>query len=195
MVSQFIIGLGHQKRTGKDTLCEALLYAYRMADQDASRVAFGDSLKNVCRLLYGWAGLHNGYYYNLPECEHEREIVLPAIGKTPRQIWIEVGNKLRDVYAETWIQHALRSDHLSEVLIIPDVRYPNEAQAIKKAGGVLVKVDRPGLPEPTDVADTALSGFDGWDFQFQNTGTLEDLKSQAKLLMNAIEHQRIGIAA
>ena len=46
--------------------------------------------------------------------------------------------------------------------VITDVRFPNEAQAIKNAGGIVIRVDRPGYkpvnPHPSETA------LDNWDF-------------------------------
>lgn len=46
--------------------------------------------------------------------------------------------------------------------IITDTRFPNEAQAIKDAGGIIIRVDRPGVKAiNTHSSETAL---DNWDF-------------------------------
>ena len=46
--------------------------------------------------------------------------------------------------------------------IITDTRFPNEAQAIKDAGGIVIRVDRPGVkpvnPHPSETS------LDDWDF-------------------------------
>jgi hypothetical protein len=59
--------------------------------------------------------------------------------------------------------------------IITDTRFPNEAQAIKDAGGIVIRVDRLQIsPINTHYSEIAL---DGWDFDYyiENSGTHNDL--------------------
>lgn len=46
--------------------------------------------------------------------------------------------------------------------IITDTRFPNEAQAIKDAGGIIIRVDRPGVSAIN--AHPSETGLDNWDF-------------------------------
>jgi hypothetical protein len=42
------------------------------------------------------------------------------------------------------------------------MRFPNEAEAIRDAGGVLVRITRPGVASP--VRHASEGGLDGWRF-------------------------------
>jgi len=162
------IGLGHYKRTGKDTFANFLLQACRERDPrfTVGKRSFAYKLKQVCHDLYGWAGLREPEFYETPDGEQYREVVLPEIGKSPRQIWIDMGTKAirENVYEPTWLDYLLKGQHDLDVMVIPDVRFPNEAEAIRESGGVLVKIVRPGYGPGPDVADRALLGYDGWDY-------------------------------
>jgi len=71
-------------------------------------------------------------------------------------------------------------------LVIPDVRFENEAAAIKDRGGVLWRVTRPGVGPVNDhESETAMDGwaFDGW---LLNGGTLEDLGREVDDALNAL---------
>lgn len=46
--------------------------------------------------------------------------------------------------------------------IITDTRFPNEAQAIKNAGGIIIRVDRPGVKAIN--AHPSETGLDEWNF-------------------------------
>lgn len=46
--------------------------------------------------------------------------------------------------------------------IITDTRFPNEAQAIKDSGGIVIRVDRPGVKAIN--AHPSETGLDSWDF-------------------------------
>ena len=162
------IGLGHYKRTGKDTFGNFLVEACRERDPHVTigKRSFAYKLKQVCHDLYGWAGLRDPEFYETREGEQYREVVLPEIGKSPRQIWIDMGTKAirENVYEPTWLDYLLKGEHDLDVLVIPDVRFPNEAEAIRESGGVLVKIVRPGYGPGPDIADRALLDYDGWDY-------------------------------
>jgi hypothetical protein len=177
-----IIGLGHYSRTGKDSLANALVASLHELDPKLRvvKLPFAWKLKDVACQLYGWAGLKDMAYYDTKEHEHERDVVIPAIGKTPVQIWVALGTPAirEQVHDRTWIDYVLHAVD-TDVLIIPDVRFPNEVEAIKDHGGKLVKVVRPGYGPRKTKADRALLGWDGWDYVFGGSGQMLELQRRA----------------
>lgn len=63
--------------------------------------------------------------------------------------------------------------------IITDVRFPNEFDAIKAKGGLIVRVNRPGY-DTSMVAHPSETALDGHDFDvvIENNGDLDDLKQK-----------------
>lgn len=181
-----IIGLGHYSRAGKDTFAN-LLVSY-LKPLRAEKVAFAWKLKDICHQLYSWAGVREPEYYETDEGAAARQVVLPTLNLTPVQLWVNMGTPAirGQVYDATWLDFVLKSDHDCDVLIIPDVRFPNEAEAIRQAGGQLAKVVRTGYGPSTDI-DCILSDFNGWDFVFGPT--LSALEWQAATLAHAIRSQ------
>lgn len=157
-----ILGLGHYSRTGKDTFAK---YLKAIGAESGLRVelrAFAQKLKQICHDLYGWAGLREAAFYETPEGAPYRDQVLPSLGMTPVDIWVKAGMAMREVYPDTWIDCVLRAPPECDLLVITDVRFPNEAEAIRRAGGHLIKIERPGVVPRDTPADTALLGFRGW---------------------------------
>lgn len=187
----YYIGLGHYKRTGKDTFANFLLKDLKNHRVSAKKVSFAKKLKEICHDLYGWAGCREGDFYDTPEGENLREVKLPALaceehpeGLSPRDLWILMGtNAVREnVYQRTWLDYVLKTDFGVKVVVIPDVRFPNEAAGIKEQGGILIKVVRPGfLPDirpgtPDHLnPDRALLNYDGWDYVIGASGDIRDL--------------------
>lgn len=138
---------------------------------------FAWKLKQVCFELYAWDGMREPEFYETPAGEPFRDIKLPTVGKTPVEIWIDMGTPAvrEKVYINTWIDYLLKSDHGLDVLVIPDVRFQNEVDAIRQLGGTLVKVVRPGYGPRKSVADRALLGFDGWDYVIGASGEMKEL--------------------
>lgn len=161
------IALGHRRFVGKDTATKILIEEFAKRGIHAVRASFADKLKEECARLFGWAGLRGPQYYE--DRTKLKEVVLPALGKSPRTIWIEVGNALREVYPRIWIDLALKETRRpGQITIISDLRYPNEVVSIREAGGALIKITRKIAPVCDDPADSALADFDDWDYVISN---------------------------
>jgi len=163
-----IIGLGHASRQGKDTLGKLIVERCMEYKYKPSLVSFAFPLKQVCWDMYEWAGVQPGYFYDEPENAGKRTEILPELGMTPVELWGEVGMKMRRVHSDTWVNRLFstcdRSD--CDVLVITDVRFENEVDAIHKRGGHVFKVERPDV-EPLDTpADQALKNYKSWDGVF-----------------------------
>ncbi len=198
MSNPVIVGLGHYSRTGKDTLadmlCEHLLQINPKLR--VAKIPFAWKLKEICHELYGWAGLKYPTFYDIPENAHLRDVVLPEIGKTPVEIWVAMGTPAvrENVYQGTWVDYVLRGRRDLDVIIIPDVRFMNEVEAIRERDGVLVKVTRPGVEPRKTVADQAIAGYCGWDLHVVNDGTLEDLREHARHVVGSLVARDISRA-
>ena len=138
------------------------------------QISFAAKLKDVSYQLYSWAGLKIGVYY---ESHYElKEVALPHLELSPRQIWIEVGNKMREIYSDTWINFALFGVQ-ADILIITDLRFCNEAAAILETGGLVKKINRFNIPQGTDLAEIDLDTWGEWYDIIDNGGSLQDLHS------------------
>jgi hypothetical protein len=107
---------------------------------------------------------------------------------TVRTLLQKVGTDcMRDcLHKNTWV-NALLADFRPRKLsqyepsqwIITDVRFPNEALAIKDKGGVLLRIERDSDIQSNHESETAL---DNWTFDYviENNGTIEDLIAEVK---------------
>jgi hypothetical protein len=90
------------------------------------------------------------------------------------------------LHDNVWV-NALMADYVNDDetgklpnWIITDVRFPNEAQAIKDKGGIIIRVDRQGVsPINNHPSET---GLDGWKFDYTivNLSDIFDLKETVK---------------
>src|SRR5579859_2145248 len=159
-----IIGFGNKARHGKDTAAQAIVDYYEkkkfylsMAPGkvkehvvSAVRIGFADDLYAVACSEYGM--------------KEKDAPLLQRIGAERR-----VGDP------EYWIKRAFtKINPTHDIVVIPDVRYRNEAQYIKDAGGYLVNVSRLNADgtqyvDPSRPADhpseTDLDSWN-WDFKF-----------------------------
>lgn len=186
-----IIAFGHQKRVGKDTAAGFVSTYLRVEKKVGSvkKAGFADKLKDVCHQLYSWAGLMPKEYYDQPNYAHMREVVLPAIGKTPREIWISFGNEVKTAtYPATWLDYLLKSTE-ADWLIVSDMRFPIEADRILDLGGLVIKVTRPSVPHTSDAADDPLLSYENWSDHIINDGTLADFYNKVIGVVDAYIHR------
>ena len=67
--------------------------------------------------------------------------------------------------------------------IITDCRFPNEAQAVKQHGGIIIRVNRPGVEAIN--AHPSETALDHWKFDvvIDNDGTVQDLLAKVKTIL------------
>lgn len=176
-----IIAFGHRKRVGKDTAAKFLISYLRtnIRGINIQKRGFADKVKDIAFQLYAWAGVMPGNWYEDPKNEHLREVILPKICKTPRQVWIGVGNGLRAaVHEDTWLEYLFQSESKCDLLIIKDLRFPVEANGVIARGGFCYRIDRDSQIKVTDGADDPLENYDGWTGIIQNNNTPGDLYNE-----------------
>ena len=196
-----IIGVCGKKSHGKNAVANILYthYGYQ-------RIAFADHVKQVCMSTWG-------FLYNQLEDAALKEQVDPRWGFSPRQAMQMVGTGMgRKMHPDTWVRkvmdtiktaqmgHPVQVPGIDGTLItkhspdkktpynhwcVSDVRYPNEAEAIRAERGRVIKVVRSGMPD-TDTFESEMSvdGVDGDDL-IQNDGSLEDLTNAVTSLVNS----------
>jgi len=146
---------------GKDTaakICEKICQEHFINNGQQREVIifpFAKSLKDVCAYLYGWAGVKIPYYYEVNP--QEKETLIPALGMTVRDLWIKMGTyAIRDnVFKDTWVNFVTKADSpmgllanfpQDSVILIPDLRFRNEMNAVREVGGICIRIHRDEIP-------------------------------------------------
>ena len=172
-----IVGFCGHSGVGKDT-CARLLPVV-MPGVTFDSVAMAGRVKLVAHSLYGHLGCEHPSHYDANR--QARHVKLPLIGKSALELWCEIGDGMRRVYGNTWVDLALNCANASpsDVVCVTDVRYPNEAESIQRAGGFVVKIHNPRTKPLATQADHALDGWSGhYDFELFNDGTETDLENR-----------------
>lgn len=194
---RLIIGLGHRKRVGKDTFAGFLEESLASMGWHVINQPFAMRMKEAAHELFRWAGLRIGFHYEIHQ--KEKECPLPRLGKSPRDIWIEFGNAMRAINPDVWVENLKHEvewycsqyrDGRRIAVIIPDVRFPNEAEAVKSWGGTLMKISRSAAPVADDLAEHALDDYAGWNWTLANEGSLDDLRETADRVAKYLTYQQ-----
>lgn len=123
-----LIGIAGPKRSGKTTLAEGLCKVFSLEHH-----SFAGPIRAFVASILG---------YTLEELEvRKEEPVVWLDGKTPRQLMQTVGTEWgrATVHDELWVR-SLLARVPAEGAVISDVRFPNEAEAILAAGGIVSNI-------------------------------------------------------
>lgn len=180
-----IVGFGHRRYVGKDSAANFAVSYMRQQTRGklVLKTGFASKFKAMCHDLYGWAGLQDEEYYEAhPEL---KDVVIPALGKSPRNVWIEFGTTVgRAIYDNTWVMYPIMMQ--CDYLFIKDVRFPNEADEILNRGGYVVRVDNPRVEKFDDVADSGLVNYTRWSATLLNDGDLALLNQRTIQLLQSL---------
>jgi hypothetical protein len=171
-----IIGLSGYAQSGKDTIANYLVENYGF-----TRVAFADPMREALYAL-------NPRIYDIPELSGVSlqwlvdrmgwdfvKVDSPETRGLLQRFGTEVGRKL---WGENfWVDKAMEKiDNLDRV-VVTDVRFPNEYDAIKNSDGQVWRVSKPGVSAVNaHASETSLDDF-FFDWTIPNYGTKEDLYS------------------
>lgn len=129
-----IIGLTGKARSGKDSAAHALsTLGYR-------HLAFADPLKLALSSLTS----ESIACYHLDDL---KEAQCPALGISRRSALQGFGTAIREAFgSDVFVRLLLAKIEAkpSANVVISDVRYPHEAQALRELGGVIIHIRRPG---------------------------------------------------
>ncbi|MGW2514993.1 deoxynucleotide monophosphate kinase family protein [Streptomyces scopuliridis] len=181
------VGVIGRARTGKDTAGQWLV-----DNRGYRRIGFADPLKEAALKLNPIIDVvdYGDTLESLAEIV-ERFGWEQAKDRNPeiRRILQELGASIRAIDPEFWLRTALAkvtaANEDGVPVVITDVRYPNEAESLKRAGFHLVYIDRPGVPHLDHESEGALTSDDA-AFHVMNSATVDDLYAEIELVMSTI---------
>jgi hypothetical protein len=168
-----LIGLNGRKQAGKDTVYERTRHIMRDV-MPVERASFAD-------LLYRSAAAALGVTVEQLQMWKADPNVRVAVGKryesiglvpeseiTVREFLQKYGTEAhRDVFGPNFWVEQVRLGHEGRIVMVTDVRFPNEAEAVRAAGGRIVEVVGPmgrvtadahasEAPLPTELVDVVI---------------------------------------
>lgn len=176
-----ILGIAGYKRSGKSTAAQYLAHHYGFR-QDS----YAGPIRAFVASMLGWSA---------QELEDRKEEPLPWLGGlTPRYLMQHVGTQWgrEMIHPDLWVLAALRRAQgtlaAGYPVLFSDVRFANEAQAIRERGGKVIRVNRAGLESTDDHASERPIPADLVDEEIPNDGSIRDLYIELDSAM-----QRLGV--
>ena len=165
-----VIGIAGKAGTGKDTIAQLLLEL----GVARYRYGFADPLRAMLK-----AGLHIDM--DDPDWQARKERSVAHLGKSPRQLLQTLGTDWGRnlVHPDIWIKEAQYAwMEQGKGMVIPDVRFPNEAAWIRLIGGQVLHVRRFTAPlVHQHASEDGLAVLDP-DWLVVNDGDLEALRGE-----------------
>lgn len=184
-----IIGINGYSGSGKDTI--GTIIQELGPHQNWEIKKFAGKLKQIAEML-------TGIDISMFEDQDFKKTNLPdewrvhGMPMTYREFLQKLGtDAMREgLHDDVWV-NALMADYKPPKMdqynpsnwVITDVRFPNEARAIKKKEGMIIRVDRPGV-KPINNHPSEI-GLDHWNFDYKiaNASDLLALKASVEIIL------------
>ena len=172
-----LIGITGLARSGKDTAAD--FYCKNLC---LVKYSFAQPLKEAIKVMFSLNEDHvNGDL---------KEVVLDDLGVSPRYLMQTLGTEWgrNTVNNDVWLLAAKRNlDELSALdnlgVVIPDVRFENEADFIRENGGVLLHISRENKEQVLSHASENGVSFKQGDQRVENNSNLYDLRCELTKLI------------
>jgi hypothetical protein len=167
-----IIGITGHARHGKDSTADIICKHFGY-----EKYSLADVMKDACRIIFGW---DDSYLYG-----DKKDVIDDKFGISPRHAlqtlgteWGQLKLSEYDNFAEVtgrrlWVNALL--NRASGNIVIPDVRFTHEVDAIRERGGFIIKVSRDYLVDNSHISESSIDEIIP-DFTIKNYGSLIDLE-------------------
>ena len=180
--------------SGKSTAARAV-----GAEIGAERIAFADTLKAMLRVLYGDLGMLPERCHALLYGDAKGEWLAELGGRSSRHAMQTLGTEwgrhgiCADLWVRSWRWRAASWLREGVPVVVDDVRFPNEAVAVRELGGVVVALAGRGGIGAEHLSETA-SWADLGDVVVENAGDCvpEDLARRVLVAVSRAELRETG---
>lgn len=168
-------------RHGKDTTALAIKKAY--SDKKVINLSYGSYIKEFAKNISDWDGSEE---------------------TKPRELLQHLGTEVirnnidKDFFIKRLCNDIRVYSYYFDVITISDARFPDEVVTPKKLfdNVITIKVVRDNFEtslsdeEQKHSTETALDGFNDYDYVIENNGSIDELNEKVKTIVKEVEHER-----
>lgn len=173
-----IIGLNGYAGVGKDTLANYIT----QVDPSFKVKKFSGKLKLIAEILTGIPAANF-------ESQEFKQRSIEGWDMTVRDLLQRLGtDAIRDnLHEDAWVNALFNDYHQSDKWIITDMRFPNEYEAVKKFGGITVRLNRSGIkPINSHPSETGLDAYP-FDYIYNNQDSASAWHRYAVEIINNVK--------
>lgn len=168
-----IIGITGNKFNGKDTLADLINLEYNY-----KKISFADPLKQITKILFNFS---DEQLYG-----SKKETIDEFWNITPRETFQYLGtdifrNRMNELIPDIdnnfWLK-CMEQKFDGSNIVIPDVRFENERELIKKYNGVIIKIVNPNIQNNNLSNHESENNNIDYDYLIINNGSIDDLKEK-----------------
>lgn len=172
-----VIGILGNARAGKDTIARYLGVKLSVDGLSNNRLAFADPIRKMADSLLA-------SYDILPPPDENKNVIIPELGVSYRYLCQTLGTDWgrNMINNQIWLNALLAkiTNIAPDVVLIPDVRFRNEAQFLRAnfKNVYLIKVLRSGSnlsSNPSHASEAEVNLINDIDFTIDNNGSYEEL--------------------
>lgn len=170
-MSKTLIGISGKKRSGKDTA--AMYLRSQIGGEDTKTMYWATGLKKLAAEMLGLTP----YHFFMDKAKTTAYEIAPGVFMSGRDFLQKLGTDcVRDnIHKDFWVFQGIKEMEArpEEIIVVPDTRFPNEYEAIRKANGYIIRIEKNLLPAEGDdhPSETALDDY-GFDLVVDNNGPL-----------------------
>jgi len=188
-----IIGIRGALQSGKNTVANILSECFDIRFYVEQR-SFAANLRLAVSMIFG-VDTDDEVYEDFKKSE-THVMNLYAAGEcdllSGRELLQFFGTEIcRTMDPDCWARGPITyfKKELCDIGIIPDLRFPNEVNAIRDndVHNFIIKVERPGFTGDNHESEHALDNYKKDDFIIVNDGILDDLRTKVGLIAEQIE--------
>jgi len=191
MTDRLVIGIAGALRSGKDTIGYRLSHGwgfYRLAFADALR---GEIMARMSRTVRALHDLQPGHADCRAADVCAQYMLFVTKPQGFRELLQEYGSDVRrrddpSYWTRQWKE---RVAGIEGPVVVTDVRFENEAEAVRSIGGKLWRITRPGHGGNGHLSEHGLDGWQHWDAEIENGGSIDDLWARVDGLVEG-QHMR-----
>jgi len=181
-----IIGISGYARSGKDTVAN-----YLVENHGFTRLAFADPMREALYALNPSLGTSRMELQDVIDEYSWDGYKGTLFGEEIRGLLQRMGTEVgREMFGETfWVDYLMnKALEVKGDVVISDVRFLNEANAIKMMNGQVWRVNRPNIEAANSHAsEIEMDSFNNFDVVITNDTTIDELFLELTGLMNGIK--------
>jgi dephospho-CoA kinase len=169
-----IIGLLARSRSGKDTVADYIILKYGASGASSAynivKRRLAGPIKNAVKELYGFTDDH---------LETDiKDIKIERFNCSPRDAMVQITKAIMELSGTDFftnkLYNSIAESDISEITIIPDIRYIHDIERIHNNGGIVIKIERNLEQNVHYINENNIENMMA-DFVITNNGTLEEL--------------------